>query len=123
MSQRTLRASTYGKPPSSVTAELTEYDRGQRMGRAARISLPLLAGALLFVPVPGVHLFAVPGFLIAAIVFGLRRLREGSTVDSLSGDCPACSTEQTFPAQGSLALPLTLRCPGCGEFLKIEEPA
>ena len=120
MSERALLASTYGKEPTTLSAQLVDYDRSARLRRAASIGLPLLGGAVLSLFVPAWHFVGVPGFLIASVVFGLRRLREHASLEALTGECPACRSEQGFPAQGALELPITLRCPGCGEFLKLE---
>lgn len=68
---------------------------------------------------PGWHLVGVPGFVVAAVWLGARRLREEARVVSLSGPCPACAREQVFPPPAGARLPATLRCPGCGEFVKV----
>ena len=73
----------------------------------------------MFIPVIG-HLVGLPGFLIASVVLSVRRLREDVTLESLDGDCPACRSRQRFEAEGRLSLPVTLRCPACSEFLKID---
>lgn len=116
-----LAADCYGYPPARVRARLTLFDRTARLERAARIFLPLLAAALLSLPIPLWHLAAVPGFGIAAVIFALRRLRQAERLEALEGACPACAREQSFPAGGPLRLPLTLRCPGCGEFVRFRE--
>ena len=120
--ERELRAETYGKPPSRVLARVTEFDRAARLRRAASIFFPLLGGALLALPIPAVHLAAVPGLLIAGIVLGIQRLRQTSRLERLAGPCPGCASDQEFPTPARLVLPLTLRCPSCGEFVKLEDP-
>ncbi|MCP4005138.1 MAG: hypothetical protein GY725_13165 [bacterium] len=121
MAERILNASTYGKEPTRILLRVIEYERGERIGRAARIGLPLLGGAFisLFIPAIG-HVLGIPGFLAASVFFSIRRLRQHESVDSLTGECPACQKEQSFPADAELSLPVTLRCPACAEFLKIE---
>jgi hypothetical protein len=121
MAERSLRATAYDKAPTELVAESVEYAAAERWKRAALIFVPLFAGALASLPVPGWHLFAVPGFLIAAFVFGARRLRQTESVTALRGVCPACGAEQSFAAPGRLVLPSTLNCPGCSEFVKIAE--
>ena len=116
--EQELRAECYGYEPGPVQVRITRYERADRLGRAARASLPLLGAALLSVPIPLLHLFAVPGFLIAAGVLGLRRLRQLEQAEDLRGPCPACAKVQAFPVPPRLVLPLTLRCPACGEFVR-----
>ncbi len=121
-SQRELLGTAYQREPATLLARTLEYDRRERIRRAAAIFLPLLGAALVSLPIPAWHLIAVPGFLIAAFVLGLRRLRQASTLESLSGPCPACGVEQRFATSGPLELPATLRCPGCAEFVKLAAP-
>ncbi len=119
-SERELLATTYQREPATLLARCVEYDRAERFRRAAAISLPLFAAALVSLPIPAWHLVAVPGFTIAAFVLGLRRLRQASALESLTGPCPACGAEQSFAASGRrLLLPATLRCPDCSEFVKL----
>ena len=119
MAERALRASSYAKDPTPVTATLTEYDRAARIRRAAKIGLLLVLVAILLAPIPVVHLVGL-AVGITGVVLGVRRLREEATLVALKGACPACRDEQNFPAEGRLSLPVTLRCPGCSEFVKIE---
>ncbi len=119
--ERELRATTYERPPTSLTAELVEYERSERLRRAAGVFLPLFGGALLSLFVPGWHFIGVPGFLILAIVLGRRRLAEAPALESLQGICPSCGEPQHF-APSNFDLPVTLRCPGCSAFVKLEAP-
>ena len=75
----------------------------------------LVTGGVLFllacltVLVPIAHFVLVPGFLIASIVFTIRRLTERRRIVRVHGRCPRCSTEQDFqidkaPLQGDLEL-------------------
>ncbi|MFQ5512918.1 MAG: hypothetical protein ACE5FG_00660 [Myxococcota bacterium] len=121
-SELELRATSYGAEPSWVQVRLLGFDRRERVRRAVRTSLPLFGAAVISLPVPGWHLAAVPGFFVASVVLGIRRLRQRQQVESLAGPCPACLQPQGFPAPARLALPCTLRCPGCGEFVKLENP-
>jgi len=114
-----LAAEAYGHEPGRLVARVNDFDRAARWRRSARVSVPLMLGALLSVPIPGWHFAGVPGFLVAAFVFGRRRLNQPYEVTSLEGACPACSNPQSFePPAG---FPVRLPCPGCGEFLKIDE--
>ena len=115
-----LRAESHGCEPSVVRGRATHFARGDRVRRAAKIFFPLLVAALASLPIPVWHLVAVPGFLIAGLVLGGRRLRQSERVEALEGPCPACARGQVFPVPERLALPLTTRCPACGEFVKLQ---
>lgn len=101
--------------------------RSQRVARAARVCVPLLGGAILSLPIPGWHLVAVPGFLAAAIVTGVRRLRQDRIALSLEGPCPACGADQELRPIEPSRLPAIVPCPACGAYLKLRpggrEPA
>ena len=116
-----LYASSYAREPTELRLRVLHFDRAERFRRAAGISLPLLGGALVSLPLPGWHLAAVPGFLAAAVILGIRRLRQATRVEGLAGACPACAREQDFPAPPRLELPATLRCPTCGEFIQLAD--
>ena len=116
-----LRAEHYGSEPTQIQARVIRLERAQRWKRAARIFVLLLAAAVATALIPGLHLIAPPSLLIMAVVLGLRRLRQTQCVEALVGTCPACREDQSLPAPSQFQLPLTLRCPGCGEFLKLLE--
>lgn len=115
-----LRASCYGSEPVRFAARVVALDRAARGRRAAAVFFPLLAGALLSLPVPGWHLLGVPGFAIAAVVLGRRRLRQTRIVEAIEGPCPSCRGRPDYPVPGP-DLPFTVRCPSCGEFLNVRE--
>ncbi len=115
-----LQAESHGAEPTIVCARTTRFERADRLKRAARTFFPLFGLALVSLPIPGWHLAAVPGFLLAAFVLGVRRLRQREQVEALEGPCPACRRRQGFRVPARLVLPLTLRCPDCGEFVKLE---
>ncbi|MCH6561508.1 MAG: hypothetical protein O7B23_05155 [Deltaproteobacteria bacterium] len=114
-----LRAESHGAEPSTVRVRTTRFARRERLKRGARIFFPLFGLALVSLPIPAWHLAAVPGFLLAGIVLGVRRLRQREQVEALEGPCPACGRRQDFAVPARLTLPLTLRCPGCGAFVKL----
>lgn len=114
-----LRGRVYGREPSEILAGIVRFDRRARLRRAAAVSLPLLGGALVSLPVPGWHLVGVPGCLLAAVIFGRRRLNQAFEIESLRGPCPGCGTPQEFPPPRYPGPEFSVRCPGCGEFLKL----
>ena len=83
------------------------------------LAAPLVVGAGAIVPIPGVHLLVIP-LLICAILFGRRRWKQTERIVSVEGSCPACATAQVFPSSDLSLFPATVRCPGCGEFVKLE---
>ncbi|MCE2392115.1 MAG: hypothetical protein J4G09_11625 [Proteobacteria bacterium] len=117
---RELTGTVYAHPPGPLAASLETFAGPRRVGRALVLALPLLLGALLILPVPGLHLLA-PFVAVLAVVLGVRRLRERERLLDLSGACPACRAEQSFELPDRPRLPLLLRCPGCGEFVKVTD--
>jgi len=114
-----LRADVYEREPTTLRAEITVFDRAARLRRGA---LPYLPVALLCLPVilmpphfPGL------GLVIFVLVLGLRRFRQESQFDRVAGPCPACRAQIEPAVPPSAALPVTVACPGCGEFLKLSE--
>ncbi len=116
-----LTATVFGREPATYRAQVIEFDRRARARRAARISGLLLLGALVSLPIPAWHLAAVPGFSIAAIVLGARRLRQSRLVVSVAGRCPSCAASPDLPVPDSVRFPLTTPCPACGEYITLQE--
>lgn len=114
-----MSAETHGREPTVVRACVTQFERGERWRRAAAVFVPLLAAALVSVPIPGWHLVGAPGFAIAALVLGRRRLRQDLAIESLRGPCPACGESRCFAAPSPPEFPAIVSCPGCREFLKL----
>jgi hypothetical protein len=116
-----LRAEVFRHAPGVARARVLELDRRARLGRALRVVLPLLAGALLSLPIPAWHLVGVPGFAIAALVFGVRRWRQPRVVEQVEGGCPACGEKVRWAVPDSARFPDTYPCPRCREFVKLSE--
>ena len=117
---RELLGSVYGKVPFAVRAELETFDAGQRRLRALKLAGPLLVASILIAPIPGVHL-SIPVLLVLAFVLGLRRLKQKERLAALEGRC--CGDQHNaYPLPDRFELPVTVRCPKCGEFVKVEAP-
>lgn len=116
-----LGAETYQRPATEMVAQVSVYGPRERWRRAVSKSLPLLAGALVTLPIPPLHFFSVPTFLIASVVTFLRRLREERVFESVHGPCPACSKMLDLRLPAAKLPPYLLPCQGCGEFLKLSE--
>jgi hypothetical protein len=119
--QLALRAESYGAAPTQVRATVAEYAPKVRTRRALLVFVPLFAGALLTVPLPGIHLITTPGLAFLAVALARQRLRQRFRIDAVRGPCPACHLPQDLPVAPAAEFPVTLRCPGCGEFLKLRE--
>ena len=62
----------------------------------------------------------VPGFLIGAVVFALRRLVERTSIVGLKGTCPRCKEERTFDAKGRFRAETKTTCPVCSNAVDVE---
>jgi hypothetical protein len=116
-----LRAETYQRPATELSARVSVYGPPERWRRALRGAAPLLGGALVTLPIPPLHFFSVPAFLVSALLVFRRRLREERVFESLRGPCPACDKLLDLRAPSGALPPYLLPCPGCGEFLKLSE--
>ena len=123
MAELRIQAECYGVQPTELLASVREFERPARMARAFKLAGPLVLGALVSLFIPVWHLFAVPAFLVASVVLGLRRFRQLRELEELKGPCPACRKDDVFPVAGDLRFPCSIRCPACGEFLKFSEAA
>ncbi len=115
MESRELRGSVYGKQPFAVIASLELYDRPTRIRRALKISLPLFLVGLPLLPIPGLHLSLLVLWPLAVLL----GVREEQRIIALEGRCGCERGPQAYELPDRLALPLTLRCPGCSEFVKV----
>ncbi len=118
--QLELSAEHYGSESTVIQADTVFYPTPVRLRRAAWVFFPLLLAAILVLPIPVLHLVAVPAFLVFAVVLGLRRLREEWAWIRVRGPCPACRQPQEFDTPSVPVMPITVACPGCGEFVKIQ---
>jgi hypothetical protein len=112
-----VSASTYGRAPARYVARVAQYDRRDRLRRAARVFFPLLGVGTLLVVVPP-HVLTLAAFTVVASVLGARRLRERSEILSVDGACPDCAAPKTLAVPRGL--PAILPCAACGAFVKLE---
>jgi len=112
-----IRASTYGKEPTELTARVHDYTRPERMRRGLRAAAPVfgVACCVLLLP-PHIPWFTITS--IVAIVTGIRQFRREREYVSLTGACPACGKADDLTPPESL--PKIQRCSACGSFLKLE---
>lgn len=122
MEVRTLRLQlrAFGVPPTAAVVELNVLTPGERLKRAGIIFGIGLTAALIALPIPLVHLFFVPGALLAGTLIAAVRLRQDEIFRSAAGACPFCGAEQRFTVMGRFKLPKNLHCESCGRPLTLE---
>jgi hypothetical protein len=109
----------HGHPPFPVQAQIRSFTAAERRRRALRAAAPLAALGLVLLPVPGLH-FSSPILLGAALVLARRHLRELERIEALIGACPCGAVDRPYALPERIRWPLTLRCPACREFVKVE---
>jgi hypothetical protein len=111
----------FGAPATLAEVEFYALSPGERLKRAAVIFGAGLIAAVIFIPVPLVHLVIVPGALALGVGFALVRLGQREIFRSVVGRCPFCGKEQRFTALGRFRVPKTLNCSACQRQLILEE--
>jgi len=112
----------FGAAPTLAEVELYELSPTDRLKRAAMIFGAGVVAALVFLPVPLVHLFIVPGALVLGVILALVRLQQRDIFRSVEGSCPFCGTKQRFTALGKVRIPKALNCSSCQRQLVLEGP-
>jgi hypothetical protein len=112
----------FGAPATRAHVEYYALTPMDRVKRAAMILGAGILAAIIFIPVPLVHLIVVPGALVLGFILALVRLRQSEIFRSVVGRCPFCGNEQRFTALGRFRIPKTLNCSSCQRQLVLEEP-
>jgi hypothetical protein len=112
----------FGLPRAPGMARVREHDSAERAARALKAAGICLGLAALSVFLPIAHFILVPGFLIAAPVFAVRRLGRRASIIALRGTCPRCREERVFEARGAFGpvLHLQTTCPVCSFAIDVE---
>lgn len=99
---------------SRAVAVVVDHGVPARVARAlgAWLACWLLAALSVFIHI--LHLFLVPGFLVAGVVLGIKRLRERSSLVRLEGPCPRCKAPRTLEHIGAFRDACRVHCDGCG---------
>ncbi len=115
-----VRLHIFGLPRQDGTARVRTRDAAERGGRALRVAgvCVLLAAVCVFLPIA--HFVLVPGFLIAAPIFALRRLREHASIVALTGACPRCVEPRTFEVMGPFGKNVRTTCATCSFAIDVE---
>ena len=110
----------FGMERTSGVARVRERDPGERGARALKAAGICLGLAVLSVFIPIAHFILVPSFLLAAVFFALRRLRERASVVRLTGVCPRCREERTFESTGPFKPAMKTTCPVCAFAVDVD---
>jgi len=109
----------FGFPKTAARVTIARHAPGDRAKRAAQALAALWGVAALAILVPIAHFVLVPGFFVAGIVVGLRKLTEPATVTGVSGVCPRCGEERAFEVGGRLRAGSKASCPACHNQLDL----
>ncbi len=115
-----VRLHIFGMPRQDGTARVRTRDAAERGGRALRAAGMCVVLAALSVLLPIAHFVLVPGFLIAAPIFALRRLREHASIVALTGTCPRCVEPRRFEAKGPFGKDVRTTCATCSFAIEVE---
>ncbi|MFZ5625490.1 MAG: hypothetical protein ACOY71_13875 [Gemmatimonadota bacterium] len=105
-------------------ATLEPISPRRRLGRAALCAGAGLILAVLFLPIPIMHLVGIALGIPGGIYLASRQLRIGHVLRKLEGTCPFCGQRQAFwPGLGVLGfrLPLSVSCESCHRNLTVTE--
>lgn len=108
-----------GHAPKPAVALVRHHDGPARTARASRAWLGTWGLAVAAVFVPLLHFVLVPALLVAGPLLGLARLRERSTLERITGSCPACERAIAITLRSRLAESVPFRCEGCGRPLQL----
>jgi hypothetical protein len=114
----TLTLEDSARAPASAVVRVRRLSAATRAGRALRALAVLWLAALAAVPLPGLHFFLVPGFLVAGLVSAVVRARATVALDDASLSCPKCAA--AVPVEpDTTGWPARLLCPPCGARLRL----
>jgi hypothetical protein len=109
----------FGFPATAARVDVARHGPGARLRRGLLALGACWGLAALTVLVPIAHFVLVPGFFLLGIFLLARRLREGATVLSVTGDCPKCGEPRSFVAGGRLEREMKVQCPVCRNELEL----
>ena len=115
-----VRLYIFGLPRQEGIARIRTRDAGERRARALRaVGVCVLLSAFSIL-LPIAHFVLVPGFLIAASVVGVRRLREHASIVGLSGVCPRCLEPRRFAVKEAFGDAVSTSCEKCSFAIDVE---
>lgn len=114
----------FGTEPTHATLEVRTLSGRERLRRGAEVLGLGLGVAILVLPIPIVHFAVPPMAILAGLVLGVRRARQGEVIAAARGPCPFCGIDQTLGLTGaSYRLPRDLKCRSCLRLLTLEPAA
>jgi len=99
--------------------EFTHYSTQVRIRRTINGFCIGLGLALCSLPIPGLHFFLVPGFLIFAFYSAYSRFNESYFINLIGSKCPNCTSLLSEKALHLKSLPGRLYCYECRTQLRI----
>jgi hypothetical protein len=116
----TLPLSGFGRPATEAHVIVETLRPKDRLVRAGSVALAGFVLALIFIPIPLVHLVLVPGALILGAVLALLRLRQREIFSFAEGRCPYCGADQRLGLRGKVfRLPRRVSCRECRRDLDL----
>ncbi len=95
------------------------FDLSKRVKRSLKAFAVGFALALGSLPLPGLHFFLVPAFLIYAIYSGVSRYKEENYIDLTEAKCPHCGKSIYDKGKYFKNLPIRIHCYECRSQLRI----
>lgn len=85
-----VRLEASGDAVTESPGTFTDFSSAQRLKRSGLVLLASIGLAMLFVPIPIVHLLAIPMILLAGVVLAIRQLSVVGRLAPLRMPCPKC---------------------------------
>jgi hypothetical protein len=122
--ERLLVRAENGRSRDDAWVRIALLPLSARLYEAGKLAAVGIAGGLLFVFVPLVHLLGLL-FALACIAWAVLRLRSREVVAAAGGVCPACGASTTFFTgfgRQRYRLPLASSCSACAVALTLMGP-
>jgi hypothetical protein len=108
-------------PHSDGTLYITNFDKNDRLKRAAKVLGLCWLGAAGSIPIIIAHWVLVPGFLIAGPIMAYKRMQQHTLKEHVTGKCPHCKKEITMNLDAADQLPKWDYCPNCNKSIQMVE--
>ncbi|MBL1292489.1 MAG: hypothetical protein COB61_001300 [Thiotrichales bacterium] len=95
------------------------FSQSARVSRAILLLVYCWLVAVVTIPIPILHLIAVPGFFIGGIILFVQQLRSKTHVESALGQCPVHVAEVDIPLEHHMWPPVWVHCPECKASLHL----
>ena len=115
--------SGYQGEPTRGSVTIREFDREQRVRRAAAGLGKWWGVALLMVLIPVAHFVLVPSFFAYGLWQFFQRLGTVELATDARGTCPDCGTEQALELAARWRTPQPVTCRQCHRGLRLSIPS